>query len=89
MDTLSISPGHLRLDDLFSVHKAHRPIELDSACFDAIRASTQVVNDVIENNQTVYGINTGFGLLANIRIEKDELNLRYYSFFSMYWSTLI
>ncbi len=73
MDTLSINPGHLRLADLFSVHKAHRPIELDSACFDLIRASTQVVNDVIENNQTVYGINTGFGLLANIRIEKDEL----------------
>jgi histidine ammonia-lyase len=73
MDTLLISPGHLNLDDLFSVHKAHRPIKLDTSCFDAVRASTQIVNDVIENNQTVYGINTGFGLLANIKIEKDEL----------------
>ncbi len=73
METLFIRPGQLTLDDLFSVHKAHRPIELVKECFDAIRASTQVVNDVIENNLTVYGINTGFGLLANVRIEKDEL----------------
>ena len=73
MATLKFSPGHLTLDDLFSVHKAHCPIKLDSHCFDAVQASTQVVNDVIEDNQTVYGINTGFGLLANIRIEKDEL----------------
>lgn len=73
MDTLLFSPGHLTLDDLFSVHKAHRPIELKTDCFDAIHASTQTVNDVIDQEQTVYGINTGFGLLANVRIEKNEL----------------
>lgn len=73
METLIISPGHLTLNDLFSVHKAHRPIALAEDCFDSIRASTQVVNDVIASNQTVYGINTGFGLLANVRIEQDEL----------------
>jgi histidine ammonia-lyase len=33
------------------------------------------VLDVIADNRTVYGINTGFGLLANTRIETSELAL--------------
>jgi histidine ammonia-lyase len=73
MSTLIIKPGHLTLQDLFSVHQRHRPIELDPACHDDIHAATHVVNQVIEENRTVYGINTGFGLLAKVRIERDEL----------------
>jgi len=70
---LVIKPGHLSLDDLFSVHQQHRPIELDAECHAAIHAATDVVNQVIEEDRTVYGINTGFGLLAKVKIEKDEL----------------
>jgi len=35
----------------------------------------KVVLNVIKENRTVYGINTGFGLLANTRINVDELEL--------------
>ena len=73
METLTIKPGKLTLNNLFQVHRDHRPIALDPNCFDAIRASTRIVDKVIEDNRTVYGINTGFGLLAQVRIEKEEL----------------
>ncbi len=73
MDTLTITPGKLTIDDLFSIHQRHRPVKLTDDCKNAIHAATQVVNDVIANDQTVYGINTGFGLLANVKIEKEEL----------------
>lgn len=73
MQTLKVKPGHLTLSDLYQVHQAHRPIQLDPICFEAIRASTRIVDKVIDDNRTVYGINTGFGLLANVKIEKEEL----------------
>jgi histidine ammonia-lyase len=36
------------------------------------------VKQIIENNKTVYGINTGFGILANTKIsEADTATLQY------------
>ena len=33
------------------------------------------VESIVEGEQTVYGINTGFGSLSNVRIAPDELEL--------------
>jgi histidine ammonia-lyase len=38
-----------------------------------IRASQEHVRAIAENNTTVYGVNTGFGILANTRISQDNL----------------
>ncbi len=38
-----------------------------------INAARRVVLDVIEKNKTVYGINTGFGKLSHIKIDKKDL----------------
>lgn len=37
-----------------------------------IRASEQHVKDIVANNKTVYGINTGFGILANTAISAED-----------------
>jgi histidine ammonia-lyase len=37
-----------------------------------INASQQHVQHIVERNQTVYGINTGFGILANSKISKED-----------------
>ncbi|MFZ1528161.1 MAG: histidine ammonia-lyase [Ferruginibacter sp.] len=43
-----------------------------------INACQQHVKQIVENNKTVYGINTGFGILANTKIsEKDTATLQY------------
>jgi histidine ammonia-lyase len=42
-----------------------------------IRASQECVEQIVRNNTTVYGVNTGFGILSNTRIsEKDTLTLQ-------------
>ena len=38
-----------------------------------IEASQQKISDVLASGDQVYGVNTGFGLLANVRIGDDEL----------------
>ncbi len=45
---------------------------------DKIKSSHDHVRQIVENNKTVYGINTGFGILANTKIsEEDTATLQY------------
>lgn len=75
MDTLTLVPGTLTLKQLRTVFRQHVSLSLDDSAKAAIQAAEQTVLDVIKENRTVYGINTGFGLLANTRIDVDELEL--------------
>jgi len=73
MDRLIIKPGQLTLDDLYQVQHRALPISLASECEAMINQSAEVVAERVKQGHTVYGINTGFGLLANTRIEPEEL----------------
>ena len=48
-------------------------ISLNDDDLERIRRSQQIVSTALTGEQPVYGINTGFGLLANVRIADDEL----------------
>lgn len=72
---LTLVPGTLTLEQLREVHRNHIHLSLVESAIPAVNAAEQVVLNVIEENRTVYGINTGFGLLANTRIDVDELEL--------------
>ncbi|WP_193162758.1 histidine ammonia-lyase [Microbulbifer hainanensis] len=73
MYKLEITPGQLSMEQLRRV--AREPVQLSLAkdAYPAIEASARTVAEVLEQGRTVYGINTGFGLLANTRIEKKDL----------------
>lgn len=73
MDALHIKPGQLSLAQLQALYLNPYCIELDPACFEAVDRAAALVGKVIEENRVVYGINTGFGLLANTRIAPEEL----------------
>jgi len=45
---------------------------LDDEAVKKIRASQQFVQQIVEENKTVYGVNTGFGILANTAISKED-----------------
>ena len=73
MYQLTIKPGKLTLEQLRQICRAPVQVSLDPSCFDDIHASTEIVNNVIAEGRTAYGINTGFGLLANTRIAPEDL----------------
>ncbi|KYN81038.1 histidine ammonia-lyase [Vibrio cidicii] len=73
MFNLTLNPGHLSLNELRKVSRSPLKLSLDASAIPAIEESTQVVDRVIAENRTVYGINTGFGLLANTRIAPEDL----------------
>lgn len=51
---------------------------IDDVAKQKINQSQQYVNEIVANNVTVYGINTGFGILSNKKIsEEDTKTLQY------------
>lgn len=72
---LSLTPGTLTLANLRRVWREPVQPQLDPACHAAIDASTATVARVISEGRTVYGVNTGFGLLARKKISPGELEL--------------
>src|SRR5580698_10299025 len=51
---------------------------LSAQAIEKVNVSQQHVKNIVENNTTVYGVNTGFGILANTKIsEADTLTLQH------------
>lgn len=72
MSTISLSPGAVTLDQLRAIWRGGGAA-LAPEAWSAIDASAAAVGRIVESGRTVYGINTGFGLLANTRIPHDRL----------------
>ena len=52
--------------------------QLNKEALQKIEASYQSVQQIIANGKTVYGVNTGFGILANTPISKEDTALLQY-----------
>jgi len=71
-NTLVLRPGHVPLAHWRQVYRG-APLALDPAAYDAVRASAAAVAAIVARGEPVYGINTGFGKLASVRIERSDL----------------
>jgi histidine ammonia-lyase len=72
---LLLTPGKLTLADLRRAWREAVDITLDPQSHAAVDAAAETVARVLAEGRTVYGINTGFGLLARKRISAEELGL--------------
>ncbi|OWP52598.1 histidine ammonia-lyase [Pseudomonas nitroreducens] len=72
-ETLLLTPGQFDLDQLRAIYQHQPDLQLADQCREAILRSAQTVSQIIADQRTVYGINTGFGLLARTSIAEDQL----------------
>ncbi|WP_066456467.1 histidine ammonia-lyase [Castellaniella caeni] len=72
---LIIHPGSLTLAQLRQVYEGPVTISLSPDADAAIAAARACVEAKVAKNITTYGVNTGFGLLAQTRIPPDKLEL--------------
>ena len=69
---LTLTPGTVTLDTLRLLWTG-APARLSDTALTAIDAAAASVDRIVAGGKTVYGINTGFGLLAQTRIPADKL----------------
>src|SRR5437867_12863841 len=66
--------GHsLTLEQLLAVADRGEPVALTDAARERVTASRAVVDARARSNEPAYGINTGFGSFADVRIAAGEL----------------
>ena len=68
-----IHPGRLTLDQLLAIHSGGQTLAIDQSARAGVRASARVVQAAANGALPVYGVNTGFGKLANQRIDHAQL----------------
>jgi len=72
MDRILLKPGSVSLAELRAIWDS-APVALDEDAWAAIEAAAAAIGRILDSGRTVYGVNTGFGLLAQTRIPDDRL----------------
>jgi histidine ammonia-lyase len=69
---MHLTPGSISLGDWREIYTG-APVRLAPECRPVIAESAAAVERILARGEAVYGINTGFGKLATVRIEADDL----------------
>ena len=70
--SIMLVPGAVSLADWRSVYRGEA-VSLDPGCRPAVERGAAFIARIAGEEAAVYGVNTGFGLLASIRIAPDQL----------------
>jgi len=77
MTALTLTPGAVTLADLERVFRENATIKLDESCRPAMIEAQARIAAAASGDAAVYGVNTGFGKLASVKIEaKDTATLQ-------------
>ena len=69
--------GKLGIDDFYNVIFKNEPIQIDKAVLETVENSFNFLKEFSEN-KVIYGVNTGFGPMAQYKIEDSErIQLQY------------
>jgi histidine ammonia-lyase len=75
MRAIGLGEHPLTLEQLVLLSRPGSRIRLGNEARRAVRDSRRAVEAAVQGGATLYGINTGFGKLAGVRIEDDKLAL--------------
>jgi histidine ammonia-lyase len=70
--TLTLNPGQATLDQLEQIWRTGEAVVLDDSALPGIEAAAALVRKAAEGDEAVYGVNTGFGKLASVRIKPGD-----------------
>ncbi len=70
---MELSGRPLSLAQIAAVAIGEETVEIASSVHGRVHASRQVVDHIVERGDVVYGVNTGFGKLSDVRVVPAEL----------------
>jgi histidine ammonia-lyase len=73
MATIQIDGNQLTFEQLYSAVFERATVEVSASSHERMDASRAVIERMIESGRAVYGVNTGFGKMASVRISREEI----------------
>ncbi len=71
--TIQLTGNDLTFTQLYAVALRHEQVSLSPEAIVRMKASRQIVDQLVASGKTAYGINTGFGKLASVRISTEQV----------------
>jgi histidine ammonia-lyase len=71
--SIILTGNDLTFDQLYAAAFRNEGVSLSPAAVTRMKASRAVVDRLVAANETAYGINTGFGKLASVRISAEQV----------------
>ncbi|HKE06958.1 MAG TPA: histidine ammonia-lyase [Candidatus Acidoferrum sp.] len=70
---IQLTGNDLKFEQLYAVSLRNEQVSLSPQAIARMQASRRVVERLVSANETAYGINTGFGKLASVRISPEQV----------------
>lgn len=70
---MEVNGQRLSLAEVSAVARGAERVSLAKAARARIEASRRVIEQIIAENRTVYGVNTGFGKLSDVRVDPSQI----------------
>ena len=71
---MKLKPGAIEHQDWQKILGGVHKVSFEKEHWDRAQASADLIAGILARGQTVYGVNTGFGKLANTRIRNEDLD---------------
>ncbi|MDI6851815.1 MAG: histidine ammonia-lyase [bacterium] len=71
---IEIDGHHLDLEQVYQVAVKKEKVKLSDSAIEKIKAGRKIVDEMLKSGKPYYGINTGVGKLAEVRIESDDID---------------
>src|SRR5258706_1664712 len=72
---LELDGQKLSLAEVVAVARRQEQISLTQSARARVKQARAVVEKIVDEGRTVYGVNTGFGKLSDVRIERSQLRI--------------
>lgn len=72
MSALILKPGATSLVELEAIYRNKKAVKLDRAAKAAVDIAAQQIAAAVNAGDPVYGVNTGFGKLANVKVAAED-----------------
>ena len=73
MSVLTLSAGTVTLKDLYTIYRDEASVIISDSCRPSVEAATEQILKAAEGEPPIYGVNTGFGKLASLKIEPEDI----------------
>ena len=62
----------LNLDSIYNVCFLGEKVEISKSALDKIRSGRESIQRIMDSGRSVYGVNTGYGSLLNVKISRED-----------------
>ncbi|WP_339254494.1 histidine ammonia-lyase [Sporosarcina sp. FSL W8-0480] len=69
---IELTGASLTLEQMEAILYKREKVVLDTGALERVKKSREAVERIVENDKTVYGINTGFGKFSDVKIDEKD-----------------